>query len=466
MAFWTKTNTSMKAGISVSTLDDLLDIALNGKPGEAWGSAYYKGVVKKAASTVRIIPRRYTTLTGVEVDEKDIKAQFGLDINVDNLLYQSSIALNRFGKAYWGLDTKGNRIARARWFNPSTITEDYEPGRGLTGFTRQNNVTEYRKINYTYNPMTELVDIGENGGLGWVWSLGMNETGPGDTLDDDVSLPASLLQWADRMMEMLFKRGGINKWVAFTEHNPNDDDKKRIRASIQRLLGGGVENSSSFEVLSNLLELKQIGTDPQQLGMEEINNGNKADISAAALTPQLIIDPTMASNRSVLDRATSNWLAEFVGPHGKLIADAMNHHVFNQVGLILELHPNGISANQEDVSYQITSWATFVEKGGDPETGAAMLGMDVPKGMPLMLPKPAPPPVIIEQRQPEPMQLEDGDDDEEDDMMKADERRQFKAWYKKRVGQDASKFNALHITETDKAEIIGEVLKADLWAAY
>ena len=88
----------MKAGISVSTLDDWMDIALNGKPGEAWGSAYYKGVVKKAASTVRIIPRRYTTLTGVEVDEKDIKSQFGLDINVDNLLYQSSIALNRFGK--------------------------------------------------------------------------------------------------------------------------------------------------------------------------------------------------------------------------------------------------------------------------------------------------------------------------------------------------------------------------------
>lgn len=392
MAFWTKNNTNIKAGISVSTLDDLLDIALNGKPGEAWGSAYYKGVVKKAASTVRIIPRRYTTLAGVEVDERDIKTKFALDINIDNLLYQSSIALNRFGKAYYGLDTKGSRIARARWFNPTTITEDYFPGRGLIGFTRQNSQESFGKIYYKYNNDTELVDIGENGGLGWVWSLGMNETGPGDTLDDDVSLPASLLQWADRMMEMLFKRGGINKWVAFTEHNPNDDDKKRIRASIQRLLGGGVENSSSFEVLSSLLELKQIGTDPKDLGMEEINSGNKADISAAALTPQLIIDPTLAANRSVLDRATSNWLAEFVGPHGKLIADAMNRHIFSQVGLILELQPNGMAANQEDEAARMAAWATFVQNGGAPETGAAMLGMDVPEGMPLMLPKPEPQP--------------------------------------------------------------------------
>ena len=464
MAIWTKSN--MKAGISVSTLDDLLDIALNGKPGEAWGSAYYKGVVKKAASTVRIIPRRYTTLTGVEVDERDIKSQFGLDINVDNLLYQSSIALNRFGKAYYGLDTKGSRIVQARWFNPATITEDYFPGRGLVGFTRQNNKESFNKIYYKYNKDTELVEMDENGGLGWVWSLGMNETGPGDTLDDDVSLPASLLQWADRMMEMLFKRGGIGQWVAFAEHNPGEDDKKRIIASLRRALGGGVENSSSFTVLSNLLRLEQIGTKPKDLGMEEVNNGNKADISAAALTPQLIIDPTTAANRSVLDRATSNWLAEFVGPHGELIADAMNHHIFSQVGLVMELQPNGMAANQEDESARMAAWATFVQNGGDPETGAMMLGMDVPEGMPLMLPKPDPQPVIIEQRQPEPMQLEDGEDEEEDDMKKADERRQFKTWYKKRVGQDASKFNALHITDDDKAEIIGEVLQADLWEAY
>ncbi len=473
MAFWTKQ--PQTKSFTINDLDRLLDIAVNGSIVDPYGSAYYRGVVKKIASTTRAIPRKYTTLSGVDIAEEDLP----LSINVSNLLSQSSFALTRFGRAYWGLDTQGSRITRVRWYNPATITENIYPTTGLESFTRRAFQSDPSPMTYIYDPDTERVKYGEYGGLGWVWSLGMNEIGPGDTLDEDVSLPAKLLQWADEMMAMLFRRGGINKWVATAENGPGIDERKAIKDGLNRMLGGGVANSSNFEVVSSLLKFQQVGTNPSDLDMEQVNRGNMSDISAAALTPQMLLNPELASNKSVIDRITATWLSDVVFPHAEMIGDAMNFHIFEPSGFRMELQKESMGANQEDEAMRVASWAVLVQNGADPNTAAEMMGIKVPEGMELMAEKPEPQPEpinIIEQR-PEPLMLEAGDmedeedidDDEEDnaEMMKAAELTQFRKWYKKRgIGADVSKFTAHHIGDEDKTSVIAEICAADLWAAY
>lgn len=528
MAFWNKSQKSIASGVnlSVNDMDKILDFLIDGKDGDPWGSAYYKGIVKKIASTVRIIPRRFKTLNGdAVIEETDLPVK----INVNNILAQSSIAVNRFGRAYWGLDTQGKKIVRARWFNPATIQEDIQDGKGLVGFIRQSNTQSERRIEYKYNPDTERVDIGDNGGLGWVWSLGMNEVGPGDTLDGDVGLPASLLQWSDLMMSALFQRGGINKWVAFTEQNPSPDDQKRIREKINRMLGKGVEGSSTFEVLSNLLEMKQVGTNPKDLEMEVVNTGNKADVSAASLTPQILINPDMASNRSVMDRITASWLNELVVPHAQLIVDGLNHHVFIPSGFVMELQPNAMGADQQDEVDRAQAWGIYVERGANPYTTAAMLGLEVPDGMDLMsghgpdgvtgdiqlvteatgdainqdlvlngaqitsaiqivdafsrglFPREIAVNMIVRffnirreiaetlvptEAQTLPQEKSIIVQQLEPSPEWKNERRQFKRWYSTRIGADISDFEALYLSDDDKTAVIAEVLKSDVWGGY
>ncbi len=457
MAFWNKSN-KKSVNLSITDLDKLMDLAISNGKADAYGSAYYKGVLKKIASTVRIVPRRIVTDTGIEVPEKDLP----FDINLNNLLGQSSIAVNRFGRAYYGLDTQGSSIAAVRWFNPSSITEDYHHGR-FVGFTRTN---ENDRIFYRYNPDTKRADFGDSGGLAWVWSLGMNEIGPGDTLDDDVALPASLLQFADKMMEVLFKRGGVKKMIAIAENEPNADDKKRIKSALARVLTNGVQSTGSIEVISSLLKLEEFGITPSELGMEEVNRGNKSDVSAAALTPQMLIDPSLASNRSVIDRVTASWLNEFLVPHAELITDAMNHHIFTPSGLRVELLPNAMGADQQDEVDRAQAWRLYVDGGMEPETATAMLGLDVPEDMPLMALTPLPQetpgqsPATVGGM----MQLAATT---EKSAEWENERRQFKAWYKgKGVGADVSNFAAYHLRDDDKAVVIGEILESDLWEVY
>lgn len=345
----------------------------------AWNSTWFRAVVRKRANGVVSIPRRIMQgKTEIEEDEFD-----GLEgkprIDFPRLMRQGSVAIDRFGRAYFAVVVNsGKKPLEVRWLDPSTIELEFDKQTGeLLRFIRRLNGVIVQV--YPYNKETKKAP-----GIAWAWSMGMNEIGPGDTLVDDCNVPATALYMSDEMMNGLFARGAINQhWITAT-HNPPEAEKERIRERIARFMLGGVKNAHSVEVFAEGLVPTKIGTDPNSLELGPSTDRWQNDICAVSDTPRGLMNMADTSNTAALDRVTQTWIVSTVKPHAQLIVDALNFHVLNDLGYTLELNTAGMDVDQQEEAEKAQAWSTYVSHDVDPETAAAMLGIDIPEGMPFI----------------------------------------------------------------------------------
>ncbi|MFQ5434614.1 MAG: phage portal protein [Anaerolineae bacterium] len=417
---------------------------------KAWNSAYYQGVLVKRADAVSSITRRYETLDGREIDEEDLP----INIMTGDLLWQSSISLDHeHGAAYWEIQLdRARRPLSVRWFSPVTITPQMDAARGLWGFER-NVGGGVPPVTFLIDPDTGLAVNEEFGSLGWCFSLGLQEVGPGLTISNSASLPALVLQQGDAVMKALFDRGAINQHWITAENDPPKQEKERLRARIRRVLFGGTSTSSNVEVFSRGLSVEKIGTDPKDLEMEATVEGNQKDIATRAQTPDILLDPR-GGDRAMLDRVTGNWWTFTIIPHAERIARHMNQHIFNPAGIKLILQPETADVDKREEREVANAWATYVQNGVDPETAAIMLGMDIPPDRPFMigLPKPSQRPKVDNQDE-----ETDGADAGLNDVlnMRSAEMRRLKAFVKN--GKHKKRpFQSDILTKAEIAEVIAD----------
>jgi hypothetical protein len=435
----------------------------------AWGSAYWNAVVMKRASMTRAIPR-VIDIDGrdepVEENDIDIKFQNG----IGGMMYRSSVSLDRHGAAYFVVvPTRGGKVHSVKWVDPSTIHVDFDAARGaLRGFRRVmgHDIGTY----FEYDEEEDIAIASSGLQLGWVWSLGLNEIGPGFVLEDMVQLPAGLLNSSDALMKALYDRGAIAQHVVFAPAEPPEQEKSRVLAKIRRALFGGLDSSNNVEVLSNQLSIEKVGTDPSALDLSSVDAGNMADVSAVGDLPRMLLDPDTGANRSLLDRVTSNFILNTIHPHAEHIADGYNHHVLTPLGMAIRLVPESMTINQEDEKLRANAFALYVSQGVPHETAAALLGIDVPEGMALVddrLLQPAQADPMNEEVDPE-LDTDEGTDEdpaESEDEAKRVELGQFRRWYKKRMGTDPDQFDAKHLTRGDKLLIVDDILRT-AWETY
>jgi len=356
----------------------------------AWDSAWFRSVIRKRANGVRSIPRRITKLSAKKdpaakaesTDDKEIKesefdGQVGKPrINFPRLLEQASVALDLYGACYFAnVQNAGRKSLEVRWLDPRTITCEYDRASGkLLRFDRRVNgvVTQ----SYPYDEATKKAP-----GLVWAWSVGMNETGPGDTLTEACELPAKTLVMADEVMNSLFRRGAIDQlWITAT-NNPPEAEKERVRERIRRFMFGGVRTAHNIEVFNEGLVPTKIGTPPRDLELGPSSDRWQNDICAACDTPRILLNTVDASNRATIDRITQTWLLTTIAPQAQMIIDALNYHVLHDLGYDLQLNTAGMDVDQQEEAEKAAAWAVYVDHDVNPETAAEMLGIDIPEGL-------------------------------------------------------------------------------------
>lgn len=332
-------------------------------------SAWYYSCVQKRASMTRAIPKRIMGQSG-EVDENDLQ----FDVDIGDLFYRSSIALDRYAAAYWGkiFSGGGSTLAGVKWLDPTSVKPIYSPEYGLVAFDRRGKPIPYDRESDS-SPL-----------IGWVWLLGMDELKPAMPPEDIAKLPASILASGDEVLAEYYKRGAIAQHWITADWNPDPVTKEDLITRIRRVLFGGTGTSHAVEVFGEGLKVNKIGAEPSEFFSEPIDTSNKVDVGAVLETPRLIINPDAAANRAVMDRVWMSWIEYTIVPHAQRIATALNKHIFEPyAGLELELNPAAMTINQEEERSKAQAFALYVGNGVPHETAAALLGIDVPDGMSL-----------------------------------------------------------------------------------
>lgn len=354
---------------------------INGLQGKAagvsaWDSPWFRAVIHKRGNGVKAIPRRITK-GDTEIDEREFDGQLGRPrIDFPRIFEQGSVALDRFGAMYLAAVQNARRqTLEVRWLDPRTIRLRYDKATGkLQGFERWLNgqMAQF----YAYDENTRKAP-----GIVWAWSPGMNETGPGDNLEDACNLPARTLVMADELMRGLYSRGAINQHWVTANYNPPEAEKERLRERIRRFMFGGVDNAHNIEVFSDGLTVTKVGTDPNALELGPTADRLQNDICSVCDTPRILLNTADASNRATIDRITQTWLLTTIAPHAQQIIDALNFHVLSDLGYELELNTAGLDVDQAEEMEKAQAWAVYVDHDVNAETAAEMLGIDIPEGM-------------------------------------------------------------------------------------
>ena len=357
------------------------DAYINGLQGRAagltaWDSPWFRSVIQKRANGAGSIPRRLTR-GETEVDEAEYDGMGGNPrIDFEDLITRASVAIDLFGAAYFAVVQNARRQPlEVRWLDPRTVKLEYDRATGK--LLRFNRLIDGRVVqSYPYDEKTRKAP-----GLCWAWSSGMQETGPGDTLAAACDLPARTLVMADELMRGLYERGAINQHWITASHNPPEAEKERLRERIRRVMFGGVEKAHSIEVFNEGLTVTKIGTDPNALELGATADRLQNDICAVCDTPRILLNAADASNRATIDRITQTWITATLAPHVQRIVTALNFHVLDALGVKLELNTAGMDVDQAEEAEKAQAWAVYVDHDVNPETAAAMLGIDIPEGM-------------------------------------------------------------------------------------
>lgn len=384
-------------------------------------AAYYMAALRKRATWASIIPRRVMDAAGNEVEEKDLPFRF----DMSGLMWRSMYALDVYGSAYVGLQGNlGGKLHAVHWLDPRTIQIMERPTGGINHFLR--SVAGEGAVNIGYDVVTDTAED-----MAFVFSLGMAEHGPGFTIDEYAKLPAELLQKSDLLMKGLFDRGAINHHVAFATGMPSKSIMAELRSRLNRVFFRGTDGAHGIEVLNGeKLSFERIGTDPKDLALEAVDKGNRRDISAITDTPEMIIEPGAQINRASLDRITSNYINYSIMPPAENIVREWNRQILEPQGYELVLDAQKLSVEQVEEKNRMQAWALWVSGGGDPETGAALLGFDIPEGMPIMAATP-PPVEVMPVSDVATDDVEDNDGEPSDDSEKSAELAALKRFVAK-----------------------------------
>lgn len=375
-----KGNGEAKAALTPSNIDGWEQF-LNQQKSET-DAAYYVGVKRNRAMYASSIPRKIRRASdGAIIQEKELPFKF----QGNSLMWRSVRALDSFGAAYYGLKlNRGGGVRGVKWFDPTSIRIEEDIAGGIHHFERIFN-GHMRGVWGWDDEDSLIVPNNVWGGMAYVHALGMNEYGPGESLDQFAALPAKLLLESDKLLSGLFERGAINQHAVFTPRNPGAAQKNELRQRLQRFLFGGSKNAHNVEVLNAELRLEKIGTDPKDLALKDIDEGNRTDINVVSSTPGVIVDPGHQINRASLDRITSNYINFPISHVAQHIIDEWNRQIFEPAGYEMSLDAQSMSVEQVEEKNRAQAYALFVGAGNMPaETAIAVLGIDVPEGMPLV----------------------------------------------------------------------------------
>jgi len=430
--------------------------AVSSFPPEAWTSldkqeSKVAELVSQVSWLYSIEHWRAGAMSGLPIElqrngDKIERADWPVDMNLPDLLYRYSLAMDLYGASYLFQVMQGSRIVEVKWFDPQTISIEANERVGLVGFTRTLGA----------NKQTYPVKNGRSRVM-WTWLPGMAEVAPGDPPANVVKDAAETLRYMSRTTRGFFEKGAIDNWVLF---GPQSAIPEPQRAGFikwwRRVMMGGSTTQGSMEVLHPDSRLERISSDPGAWILPELNDMNAENIAMAHQTPLMLLRPEQGSDKAMMDRVTLSWINGVIIPQAQRVIDTLNYQLFDDLGYELVIMAESMNVNQEEEVLKAQAVAQYVAAGETLANAYRILGIDLPDDYEVAPDEPEPEPMPL---QPQPEQLQQPPELEQN-VLRAIDARAVRTWIKKRPDADLNDFKSNHLTLADRQSIAYEVSKA------
>jgi len=316
--------------------------------------------------------------------------------DLSTLLYLSEAALCLVGESFWMKERNRVRVLGLRWFAPQTMSPVWDATAGLTGFERRIN--------------GQKLQLAKDDVVYFALPNPLHETKPGPAPAAAAAAASGVIYNVDVFAAAFFERGAIKATLLQVEGNPPEAEKKKIESWWQRWFSGNVNAHRSSVVSANLTPVV-VGEGLEGLTNQTLTTEKRQDIATALGVPHSLVFSD-AANYATAEQDELNFLSYTIIPSARLIENAVNRQLLEPLGYGMRFHPETMDAFQVDETQRASSLYQLRQAGMPMETALAVLGYEIPEGMPIEeeapeLPEPTPPAA-----QPDEAPAESEDEDE------------------------------------------------------
>lgn len=384
-------------------------------------------------------------------NEDGAPEQFGWLDDLTGLLYRTEAAIALTGRAYWFRERNLMRTLNVRWMRPDSVKPVLHSADGLTGFTRAVDGRDkaYQVDDFVYfwlpDPFVEL---------------GPAEHYPGKAALNAAGVLASM----DLFLSGYFDRGMIKATLLKYTQPISADEGKRVKEWWQRVVTG-LKNAFATEVVRGDFDTLVIGEGIHDLQNTALTAEQRESICTALGVPQSKVTAN-AANYATKQGDDLSFIQDTIALECRWIAAVINRQLLGPMGLRLEFKPDELSVMQEDEEKRAAAAKLYHDMGFPNETIVAMLGIDVPDGLPIDKPVSDTPPQLLPftGQQPQPA----GNAPESNERLQ--ETARFVRWARKRANPDPEQFESMVLSHADKVALLEAAVADDApfrdWQGY
>ena len=329
------------------------------------------------------VPYALTDGAGNEIwttsDNQPLPAAYAWLGNLRSLLGQTETALTLTGEAFWHKEKNRVRVLGLRWLAPQTMTAVWDETAGLAKFERRING---HKLDM---PVQDVVYFALPNPL--------HETKAGPAPAMAAMADAGVLYNVDVFAAAFFERGAIKATLLTVEGNPPKAEIDKLEAWWKRFFAGN-KNAHQTAAVRAGIEPVVVGEGLEGLANQTLTVEKRQGIATALGIPHSLV-MSDAANYATAQQDEINFLEYTILPAAHLIEETINRQLLAPFGLALQFQPETMDAYQEDETQRAASLVQLRQAGMPMETALAVLGYEIPKGMPIEeeiepLPEPAP----------------------------------------------------------------------------
>lgn len=440
-----------KGGVKSIPLDQITNWAdwglpWQGEPGKDKPAAHLAGAVgylfrsiELRANAVAAMPWSIYRGTGTEPlwDSEEPQPPDALASLADlpELLGRIEAALCLGARAY--LHKERNRVVTTgvRWLDPSTMEPVWTP-QGIAGFRRYAN-----GATVTLTP-DEVV---------YIWLRGLSETEPKVPPAQAGAAAANILYNKNVFAKAYFERGAVKSGLLTVDGTPLPAERERLKSWWQRFMSG-LGNAFNAEVVSAAVTYVPVGEGLAELTNRDLTDEQREDIATALGVPHSLV-MSNAANYATAEADTKNFFENTIVPECRLIERQLNAQLFTPLKLNFRFNPQTLDVFQKDENERASALAAYVNAGFKLSVAAQMLGLELPEGIEYEDLDPDPAEVAQMQRA---MAGEPEEPDDDEDA-RAEERKRFERWAKRRKYPDPADFKSTILTDAEKEALLGEM---------
>ena len=371
------------------------------------------------------------------------------------MLYLTESALCILGHAYWFKNrTRGNRLESLRWWAASTVEPVYDAAApdGIRAFKRRiNNTTQtIDRDNVVYYRMPNP----------------LHETLPGTSPVAAALADAGVLYNVAKFASAFFERGAIKATILTIEGTAQQAERERLKTWWENFMTG-IRNAWGSSVVNAAVKPVVVGEGISELSNNALTAEKRESISTTLGIPHSIV-MSNAANYATSQQDTLNFYDMTVVPSARLVSSVLNRQLFRPLGLRFEWHPQEMPLYQEDEEQRAGALEAYVRSGMPLHIAAEILGVNLPEGIEyadlgaMLAEQQAQRDAMAREiaQRTQPAQSQDDSNDDDADNMTPQQRmeaRTFRKWLRRNPDKDGTEFVANHLTDAQKAIIVGEV---------